>query len=101
MTSRLNELAADLAEIFSEIGTTVEWEGLPYSAVIADPMVQLDLQSGGFLPQSDFVVKIARSTMPSLPKVGQALRIEGQVYQITGLTNKPTSPLLVLHVVRS
>ena len=101
MTSRLNELAADLAEIFSEIGTTVEWEGASYQAVIADPMVQLDLQSGGFLPQSDFVVKIARSTLPSLPQVGQALRIDGQVYQITGLTNKPTSPLLVLHVARS
>lgn len=101
MTSRLNELATDLAEIFSEIGTTVEWEGLPYSAVIADPMVQLDLQSGGFLPQADFVVKIARSALPSLPQVGQSIRIEAQVYQITGLTNKPTSPLLVLHVARS
>jgi hypothetical protein len=101
MTSRLNELAADLAEIFSEIGSTVEWEGASYQAVIADPMVQLDLQSGGFLPQADFVVKIARRALPSLPQVGQTLRIEAQVYQITGLTNKPTSPLLVLHVARS
>ncbi len=101
MTSRLNELAGDMAEIFSEIGTTVEWESVSYPAVIADPMVQFDLQSGGFLPQADFLVKIARSALPSIPQIGQTLRIEGQVYQITGLTNKPTSPLVVLHVARS
>ena len=101
MTSRLNELAADLTEIFAEIGTRVEWQGVSYQAVIADPMVQLDLQSGGFMPQADFMVKIARSSLPALPQVGQALRIEGQVYQITGLTNTPTSPLIVLHVARS
>lgn len=101
MTSRLNELAADMAEIFSEIGTTVEWEGVPYPAVIADPLVQLDLQSGGFLPQADFLVKIARSALPSIPQPGQALRIDGHLYQITGLTDKPTSPLVVFHVARS
>lgn len=99
--SRYDEIAADLAEVFDEIGTSVFWNGADYQAVIADPMVQLDLQSGGFLPQADFLVKLQRASLPALPQVGQTVRIQGTTYQITGITDKPTSPLIVLHVARS
>lgn len=99
--SRLQEIAADMAEVFGEISTPIEWNGHTYQAVIADPSVQLDLQTGGFIPQSDFAVKVLRDALPTVPVIGQNVRIEGITYQINGLTDKPTSPVLILHVQRS
>ena len=99
--TRFDEIAADMAEVFGEISTPIEWNGHPYQAVIADPSVQLDLQSGGFLPQSDFAVKVLRAALPTVPVIGQNVRIEGLAYQINGITDKPTSPVVMLHVQRS
>lgn len=99
--SRLQEIAADMAEVFGEISTPIEWNGQTYQAVIADPSVQLDLQTGGFLPQSDFAVKVLRDALPTVPVIGQNVRIESITYQINGLTDKPTSPVIILHVQRS
>ena len=99
--SRLQEIAADMAEVFGEISTPVEWNGHTYQAVVADPSVQLDLQSGGFLPQSDFSVKVLRAALPTVAVIGQNVRIEGITYQINGLTDKPTSPVVILYVQRS
>jgi len=99
--SRFDEIAADMAEVFGEISTPVEWNGRTFQSVIADPSVQLDLQSGGFLPQSDFAVKLLRAALPSVPVIGQNVRIEGTIYQINGLTDKPTSPVIILHIQRS
>ena len=99
--SRFDDIAADMAEVFGEISTPIEWNGHTYQAVIADPSVQLDLQSGGFLPQSDFAVKLLRAALPSVPVISQNVRIEGTIYQINGLTDKPTSPVVILHVQRS
>jgi hypothetical protein len=101
LNSRIQEIAADMAEVFGEISTPIEWNGHTYQAVIADPSVQLDLQSGGFLPQSDFAVKVLRAALPTMPVIGQNVRIEGVIYQISGLTDKPTSPVVILHVQRS
>jgi hypothetical protein len=99
--SRLQEIAADMAEVFGEISTPIEWNGHTYQAVIADPLVQLDLQSGGFLPQSDFAVKVLRAALPTVPAIGQNMKIEDIIYQINGLTDKPTSPVVVFHIQRS
>ena len=98
---RLAEVTADMDEVFGEISTPIEWNGHIYQAVIADPSVQLDLQTGGFLPQSDFAVKVLRDALPTVPVIGQNVRIEGITYQINGLTDKPTSPVIILHVQRS
>ena len=99
--SRLQEIAADMPQVFGEISTPIEWNGHIYQAVIAYPSVQLDLQTGGFLPQSDFAVKVLRAALPTVPVIGQNVRIEGITYQINGLTDKPTSPVIILHVQRS
>ena len=99
--SRLEDITADMAEVFGEISTPFEWNGHTYLAVIADPSVQLDLQTGGFVPQSDFAVKVLRTALPTMPVIGQNVKIEGVTYQINGLTDKPTSPVLILHVQRS
>ena len=99
--TRYEELASDLTEMFAEIAQPVEWQGVTYHAVISDPVVNLDLQTGGFLPQGEFQVKLRRSSLSSVPAPGQIIRIQGSAYQISGLTDRPTSPLIILHVSRT
>lgn len=99
--NRYDEMAADLTEVFDDIAQSVEWQGATYQAVVADPSVSLDLQNGGFLPQADFVVKLRRDDLSAWPVLGQLLTIQGTPYQISGITDKPTSPLIVLQVSRS
>lgn len=99
--SRYDEIAADLAEVFDDIAQLVEWQGATYQAVIADPQVNLDLQTGGFMPQADFIIKLRREDLPGTPALGQVVRVAGKAYQISGVTDKPTHPLIVLQIVRS
>lgn len=99
--SRYDEIAADLAEVFDDIAQPVEWQGETYQAVIADPQVNLDLQTGGFMPQADFIIKLRRAHLPVTPVLGQVVRVAGKAYQISGVTDKPTHPLIILQIVRS
>jgi hypothetical protein len=100
--SRYDELDADLAAIIDEVGIEITWSGNPYRAVVADPRVELDLQSGGFMPEADFQVKIRKAALPDPgPKPRQSLTIRGEAFAIKGLTDRPTSPLLILHVARA
>jgi hypothetical protein len=100
--SRYDELDADLAAIIDEVGIEITWNGNAYLAVVADPRVELDLQSGGFMPEADFQVKIRKAALPDPgPKPRQSLTIRGEAFAIKGLTDRPTSPLLILHVARA
>ena len=100
--SRYDELDADLAAIIEEVGIEIIWNGNAYLAVVADPRVELDLQSGGFMPEADFQVKIRKAALPDPgPKPRQSLTIRGEAFAIKGLTDRPTSPLLILHVARA
>lgn len=100
--SRYDELDADLAAIIEEVGIEITWNDNTYRAVVADPRVELDLQSGGFLPEADFQVKLRKAALPDPgPKPRQSLTIRGETFVIKGQTDRPTSPLLVLHVARS
>jgi hypothetical protein len=100
--SRYDELDADLAAVLEDVGIPVTWNGSFYPAVVADPQVQLDLQSGGFLPESDFQVRLRKAALPQpWPKMRQTVTIRGETYAIKGITDRPTSPLLILHVARS
>lgn len=100
--SRYDELDVDLAAILADVGIPISWNGSSYPAVVADPRVELDLQSGGFLPESDFQVRLRKAALPQpWPKPRQTLTIRGENYAIKGITDRPTSPLLILHVARS
>ena len=102
MPTRLEELDADLAAIIAEVGIDVFWDGSTYKAVVADPRVELDLQTGGFMPEADFQVKIRKAELPDPgPKMRQTVTIRGEAYAIKGITDRPTSPLLIFHVARS
>ena len=100
--SRYAELDADLAAIIDEVGIEVTWNETPYKAVVADPRVELDLQTGGFMPEADFQVKIRKVELPDPgPRMRQTVIIRGETFAIKGLTDRPTSPLLILHVARA
>jgi len=100
--TRHEELDADLAAIIEEIGIDVTWDGGTYRAVVADPRVELDLQTGGFMPEADFQVKLRKAELPEPgPRARQTVSIRGDSYAIKGLTDRPTSPLLILHVARA
>lgn len=101
LMSRYDEIAADLTEVFDEVAQPVGWSGAIYPAVVADPNISLDLQTGGFLPQAEFLVKLRRAALPAVPALGQFITIEGLAYQISGITDKPASPLIILQVARS
>ena len=54
------------------------------------------------MPEADFQVKIRKAALPAPgPKPRQSITIRGETFAIKGLTYRPTSPLLVLHVARS
>ena len=99
---RYDELDADLAAIIEEVGIEITWNGNTLLAIVADPRVELDLQSGGFMPEADFQVKIRKAALPDPgPKPRQSLTIRGETFAIKGMTDRPTSPLLILHVARA
>ena len=100
--SRYDELDADLDAIIQEVGIDVTWNNDTYKAVVADPRVELDLQTGGFMPEADFQVKIRKAELPDPgPRTRQTVVIRGETYAIKGTTDRPTSPLLILHVTRA
>ena len=100
--SRYDELDDDLDAIIQEVGIDVTWNDDTYKAVVADPRVELDLQTGGFMPEADFQVKIRKAELPDPgPRMRQTLTIRGETFAIKGLTDRPTSPLLILHVARA
>jgi hypothetical protein len=54
------------------------------------------------MPESDFQVKLRKAVLPDPgPKPRQSLTIRGETFVIKGLTDRPTSPLLILHVARA
>jgi hypothetical protein len=99
--SRLSEIAADMAEILDEIGLDVTWSGEEYPAILADPRVELDLQSGGFMPESDYSIKIRREDLgEGQPAIRDVVTVRDVAYVIKGITDRPSSPMLVLHIAR-
>ena len=70
------EKAADLAEIVSEMGEPVVWNGRTYRAIITAIESMETLQIGGFGEEYDFTVKIAKAVLgrflPSRTRRGRA-----------------------------
>jgi hypothetical protein len=54
------------------------------------------------MSESDFQVKLRKTVLldPG-PKPRQMLTIRGETFAIRGLTDWPTSPLLILHIARA
>ena len=100
--SRYAEIEADLAEVLADIGLSVTWDGDEYDAMVSEPRVNFDLASGGFSADADFSVKIRRMDLPEEggPALKDLMTIQGASYVVRGITDAPSSPLLVYHVAR-
>lgn len=93
------EMARDAAQVFEEFGEAVEWNGKNLRALVSDPAVGLDLETGGFGASGDFTIKLLRSGLTEgLPKVGEALVFDGRRYRITRVSERPSRPLVILTV---
>ncbi len=94
-----DEMAADAAEILTEIGEPVTWNGRAYPALVTDPTAGEDLNLGGFAGTGDFTVKIMRAALGTTrPKLGEIIGFEGNRYRITRTTDHPRFPMVVLVV---
>lgn len=93
------EKAADLAEIVSEIGEPVVWNGRTYRAIITAIESLETLQIGGFSEEYDFTVKIAKVVLGrSRPKVNEAIQFDGKTYRISKVSDSPAYPMVTLTV---
>ncbi len=93
-------LADDFKEMVEEIGYTISWNNgtsaSDYKCIVGDPTVSVDLETGGFLPEGAFQLKIARSAFGSgpVPQMNDRVTFDGDVYKINSVTNRPDSAYL-------
>jgi hypothetical protein len=101
------EFTADALSILNEIGKDVQIKAVPggtpvtFKAQVTAPMVLQDMETGGFLNQTTFEVKILRthaSAHPGLFAFGNIVIYDGQEYRIVALANRPPSAWLVAKV---
>lgn len=95
-------LAADSSQILEEIGHTVIWKGAEYRALVADPLVSVDLDEGGFMPQGDFQIKIKRTDFSGgagpFPAINDRIEFSEETYKIIAERNKADSAFVILSI---
>lgn len=99
-----DDFAADALEILNEVGKDVTIKATPTStpvalkAMLTQPMVLQDLETGGFLNQTTFEVKIRRSdhdANPGLFAYGNIVTYAGEEYRIVAIANRPPSAWVI------
>jgi hypothetical protein len=101
------EAAADALSILGEVGKDITVKSSPTSpgvalkAMVTQPMVLQDLETGGFLNQTTFEVKITRAdhvANPGLFAYGNLVTYAGEEYRIVAIANRPPSAWIVAKV---
>lgn len=101
------EAALDAVEILSEVGKDITVKNGPtgtpvaLKALVTQPMVLQDLETGGFLNQTTFEVKITRAAHlanPGLFAYGNLVTYAGEDFRIVALANRPPSAWIVAKV---
>ena len=94
-----DEKAADLAQVLSEIGEPIVWNGLSLVAIITSIDFSEPLQIGGFGEEYDFTVKIPKAALGGLcPRVNEPIQFDGKTYRISKVSQSPAYPLITLTV---
>ena len=93
-----DEMAADAAQIFTEFGKPVEIAGTTVSALISEPTETVSLEPGGFMAEGNFTVKVLRSSVMELPKIGDILSYNAERFRIVRTANRPPHPIITLTV---
>ena len=107
MSSITEEWASDASEILSEIPKAVTVKNVPggspvaLNALMTQPAVLQDLETGGFLNQTSFDIKFLRTDAvanPGLIAFGNVVTYQEQEYRIMTVTDRPPSAWLIVKV---
>jgi hypothetical protein len=102
-----DEFTADAQSILNEVGKDITIKNVPggtpvaFKAMVTQPMVLQDMETGGFLNSTTFEVKVLRTvanTHPGLFAYGNIINYDGQDYRIVAIANRPPSAWLVAKV---
>jgi len=93
-----DEMAADVAGIFSEFGKDVAIAGRTLPALISEPQETVELGAGGFTASGNFTVKLLRNNLSAIPAVGDTIAYAGEDFRIVRVSNRPPHPLVTLTV---
>ena len=78
-----NEIKSALREIFSEFSQPVIWRGREMNAIIAEGQEAVELESGGFVPDSTFNMKFLESELDGeYPHIGEVVEYNGRQFRI-------------------
>lgn len=92
-----DEMAADAAEVFSEFGKEITWNGRTLAALISESGFSQELGIGGFSESGDFTAKLLRQALgESVPKHGDLISFAGQTFRVTRVVDRPPHPLIIL-----
>lgn len=101
------EFLADAQSVLNEIGKDITIRNVPsgapvaFKAMVTQPMVLQDMETGGFLNQTTFEVKVLRTvetTNPGLFAYGNIISYNGEEYRIVAIANRPPSAWLIAKV---
>ena len=100
------EWAADAAVILSEIPKAVlvhigTGADVAFNVLMGPPMVQQDLETGGFLNSTSFDVKFLRSDLEAHPGVvafGSLITYAGKQYRVVAVNDRPPSAWIIVRV---
>jgi len=107
MSGITDEWALDASEILSEIPKPVTVKNVPagspvaLNALMSQPAVMQDLETGGFMNHTSFDIKFLRADAaahPGLVAYGNVVAYEGQEYRIMTVTDRPPSAWVICKV---
>ena len=103
----IEDAAADALSILNEIGKDITVKSVPngspvaFKAMVTQPMVLQDMETGGFLNQTTFEVKVLNSvktTNPGLFAFGNIITYNGEEYRIVAIADRPPSAWIIARV---
>jgi hypothetical protein len=93
-----DEIAADFAQILTEFGKVIFYQGQPTLALISEPILSSELVLGGEVDDVRFHAKVLRSSIPDIPHSGQLIRWENNDYRIKAVMNRPPHAIVTLEI---
>lgn len=102
-----DEWASDASEILGEIPKAVTVKNvpsgspIPLNALMSQPAIMQDLETGGFLNHTSFDVKFKRTDAvanPGLIAFGNVVAYQGQEFRIMTVTDRPPSAWIICKV---
>lgn len=107
MGSIQDEWASDAAEILGEIPKAVSArkgtaDPVSFQVLMTEPLVQQDLETGGFLNSTSFDMKFLRTDLVAHPGVvayGSVITYNNAQYRVVAINDRPPSAWVIVKVV--